>query len=525
MHSQNDCDISLGGADGTFDSTTMPGWGNVGEGGWTNGLGTADTWDTPIPMDNPRGPGLPPSSQGGIVAGALDADSNTPTESFFADITGFVVGETYVVSFEQSHGGVDVNVLSTPTPIGALARWKVDLGPNSQFTPSMAFEGFGSQTWSTVSLTFVATDVTQRLTLTADKDGRVEGGAPYENVMIDNIVISTGASIDTGVSGTLDICGNDDTLIDLFDIITEEEEGGVWSQTSGTGGLFDAGAGTFVPTAGETTTSVFIYTSCNGNETTATVNVNNPIADAPSDVTVCDSYTLPPLTNGTYYDAPNASGVLLNSGTVITETTTVYVYAETGTTPNCTIDNSFIVTISSTPVLGESDASCDSNNDTYSITYTINDGNYDITVVPNTVTLDVATNTVSNIPLGTTVTITATSRDNENCTTTLSPVEPDCDCIINAPTGTDSTICEGGALTTFMATTDPGLSIRWLAQDGVTVLLDNSTTFTPNITDVLSPGTTTFNVQAYDAVDSCFSALVPFILTIEASVSAGEIIV
>jgi hypothetical protein len=72
-------------------------------------------------------------------------------------------------------------------------------------------------------------------------------------------------------------------------------------------------------------------------------------ADAPADVTACDSYTLPVLTVGDYFTESGGGGTQLNAGDVITSTQTIYVYAETGTTPNCTDENSFTVTINNTP--------------------------------------------------------------------------------------------------------------------------------------------------------------------------------
>ncbi|PSG87363.1 hypothetical protein C7H52_10795, partial [Aurantibacter aestuarii] len=82
-----------------------------------------------------------------------------------------------------------------------------------------------------------------------------------------------------------------------------------------------------------------------------TVIVNTtPTADAPADVTACDSYVLPALSAGnTYYTGSGGTGTVIASGTSITTTQTIYVYAETGTTPNCTDENSFVVTINATP--------------------------------------------------------------------------------------------------------------------------------------------------------------------------------
>ncbi|PSG86262.1 hypothetical protein C7H52_12945, partial [Aurantibacter aestuarii] len=75
-----------------------------------------------------------------------------------------------------------------------------------------------------------------------------------------------------------------------------------------------------------------------------------PTADAPADVTACDSYVLPALNAGnTYYTGSGGTGTVIASGTSITTTQTIYVYAETGTTPNCTDENSFVVTINTTP--------------------------------------------------------------------------------------------------------------------------------------------------------------------------------
>lgn len=78
-------------------------------------------------------------------------------------------------------------------------------------------------------------------------------------------------------------------------------------------------------------------------------------ADAPSNVTACDSYTLPALTLGNYYAAPNGphggEGNLMHAGDVITTTKTLYVYTESGERINCTDENSFTVTINQTPVV------------------------------------------------------------------------------------------------------------------------------------------------------------------------------
>ncbi|AUC76350.1 T9SS type B sorting domain-containing protein [Olleya sp. Bg11-27] len=111
-----------------------------------------------------------------------------------------------------------------------------------------------------------------------------------------------------------------------------------------------------------TSTTLYVYTALGSSPNNCTdensfviaVDVS-PIADAPMDVQACDSYTLPALsTNNFYYTAtggPNGVGTLVAEGTAIVTTITLYVYTETGTTPNnCTDENSFDITIDISPI-------------------------------------------------------------------------------------------------------------------------------------------------------------------------------
>jgi alpha-tubulin suppressor-like RCC1 family protein len=98
--------------------------------------------------------------------------------------------------------------------------------------------------------------------------------------------------------------------------------------------------------------------------------ITSPLADAPSNVTACDSYSLPSLNIGNYYTLPNGEGSMLNTGDNITSTQTLYVYASNG---NCSDENSFEVTINATPSV---DAPTDvSSCDSYSLP-SLTVGNY-----------------------------------------------------------------------------------------------------------------------------------------------------
>ena len=98
-----------------------------------------------------------------------------------------------------------------------------------------------------------------------------------------------------------------------------------------------------------------------------TVNLT-PTADAPSNVTSCDSYLLPALNSGSYYGGPGGTGTSYAAGDVITSSMTMYVFAQTGTTPNCTDEHSFTIDIFYSPVaLAATDIHvCDDNNDGFS---------------------------------------------------------------------------------------------------------------------------------------------------------------
>lgn len=79
--------------------------------------------------------------------------------------------------------------------------------------------------------------------------------------------------------------------------------------------------------------------------TEVTVTISTVSVDDMEDVTACNSYELPAPEFGVYYTEPGGTGEILETGAVIEESMTVYIYSESGTTPNCTAETSFEVTI------------------------------------------------------------------------------------------------------------------------------------------------------------------------------------
>jgi gliding motility-associated-like protein len=87
------------------------------------------------------------------------------------------------------------------------------------------------------------------------------------------------------------------------------------------------------------------------NEAFFTVHIIGVEVDKPTNVTACESYTLPTLTTGNYFTQSNGLGVQLNAGDAITTTQDIYVYANNGNRFFCSDEHLFTVTITNTPVI------------------------------------------------------------------------------------------------------------------------------------------------------------------------------
>ncbi|QEE49749.1 T9SS type B sorting domain-containing protein [Flavobacterium alkalisoli] len=85
-------------------------------------------------------------------------------------------------------------------------------------------------------------------------------------------------------------------------------------------------------------------------------------ADVLEDVTECNSYILPQLSeNNNYYTGSEGTGEMLTAGTEITVTQLIYIYAQSTTQPGCADESSFTVNINPTPSfsIGDTYEVCD----------------------------------------------------------------------------------------------------------------------------------------------------------------------
>ena len=86
----------------------------------------------------------------------------------------------------------------------------------------------------------------------------VTGVSPCSNDT-STVTLNVLPQANAGTDGALSVCDSNTSPIDLFALITGEQPGGVWTRNSGTGGTFNAAAGTYSPAPGSTS-SDFTYT-------------------------------------------------------------------------------------------------------------------------------------------------------------------------------------------------------------------------------------------------------------------------
>ena len=105
----------------------------------------------------------------------------------------------------------------------------------------------------------------------------VTGTAPCANDTSFATVNIT-AKPNAGTNGSTSVCDTLATAVNLYNIITGEQSGGTWTRLTGTGGTFNAAAGTFIPAVGATN-STFQYSvgsaPCTPATSVATVTILN----------------------------------------------------------------------------------------------------------------------------------------------------------------------------------------------------------------------------------------------------------
>ncbi|NDI99892.1 hypothetical protein GWA97_12450, partial [Flavobacterium sp. LaA7.5] len=126
-----------------------------------------------------------------------------------------------------------------------------------------------------------------------------------------------------------------------------------------------------------TTQTIYVYAesgtvpnNCTSEESFTVTIYQQPTVDTPADLSACETYTLPVLTEGNYYTGAGGTGTMLNPGDQITITQDIYIYADSGVAPvGCADEHVFNVQIDTPPTLVPATPLelCDDNFDGFAI--------------------------------------------------------------------------------------------------------------------------------------------------------------
>ncbi len=321
----------------------------------------------------------------------------------------------------------------------------------------------------------------------------------------------------------LEICQEDLNTINLFDLLTNEDQGGTWTESSttpSTNSSFDATTASFNPAMQSPNTYSFDYsfpagTVCTASNAQVIVNINpNPIVDLGMDINQCvgdGAINLDAGNTGAQFswtvipdDGNNGASTQSISINDISSQSNFLVNV---TQNNCTATDEISINISELPTFVETAKECSLDLSTYFVN--ISSANNIILADQGTVIDNMdGTFTINGITTGLDLNITI-SNPVTNCENSFIISAPDCACPTIAPAqGTDLSICEDQNIPNLTASADPGLEINWYDDAAGTNLLNaNSNTFTPTMAG-------TFYLEAFDQSTGCPSVLTPITLVI-----------
>ncbi|WP_241321806.1 tandem-95 repeat protein, partial [Belliella aquatica] len=228
------CNLMVGlSADGSFENSAGVASSdafnsNVTSSGWIDGVGTADSWNSPMPTTGSgvwggMADGTPSSPNGGVFAAgwARGPSANQTGESFYTIVTGLTVGQNYTLKFFQTNAGIQGS-----SPIGGLANWKIVFGNETKYSMERPYQGEGNQTWNEETIEFTASDTSQRLEFLVNtaSDGTLSSTI-YDLMAIDGIALFIGGInytcvLDTdgdGIPNYLDLDSDGDGCSDALE--------------------------------------------------------------------------------------------------------------------------------------------------------------------------------------------------------------------------------------------------------------------------------------------------------------------
>uniref|UniRef100_UPI003F6A4FB4 choice-of-anchor L domain-containing protein n=1 Tax=Flavobacterium sp. TaxID=239 RepID=UPI003F6A4FB4 len=232
-----------------------------------------------------------------------------------------------------------------------------DLTPQFTVTPDFSLCDGSSGNITVTPINFVDADVTYTWTLgtnTLPDTGNtisVSQAGTYTVVVNNSGCTATQSTTVTITPIPTPDMLSDVTFCDSYTLQGLNPNNNYYTGPAATGTMLNAGD------VISSTQTLYIYADSGTNpncfaESSFLITINSISADVKNNVSECDSYVLESLSsNNNYYTGPGATGTMLNAGDVISSSQTIYIYAQTGTTPNCTNESSFEVTINTAPLL------------------------------------------------------------------------------------------------------------------------------------------------------------------------------
>ena len=163
--------------------------------------------------------GMSASPAGGNFVGGYYHDVNTGWwEAMQTTLTGLTVDSSYTVFFYYANAGYEA-----VTAVGDLATWTAQVDGVTSTAPPLSFEGVGSQTWSSHSFTFTATNtsVTLRLDVDQSTDGRSGNGDVMAidgiKVYATNYLANCPDTDNDGIADRLDLDSDGDGCVDAYE--------------------------------------------------------------------------------------------------------------------------------------------------------------------------------------------------------------------------------------------------------------------------------------------------------------------
>jgi SdrD B-like domain len=266
-----------GGTDATSKFEIVPNTGTVVDYGKANGLGDLTQLCASSPLE---------------IGNSVwnDANKNGIHDPNETGINGVIVelydGATKVGTTTTANGG-QYYFNKTNVNLGGATEVK----PNTAYTLKIAasqFNNTGLASTPLSNLTLTTANATSTgLVDVADNDATVVSSLATisyttGNYGENNHTLDFGFQLNCPAAPSatsITICNNSTPIIPLSSLLTGAPSGGTWTRQSGTDGTFNAGAGTFTPSTG-VTTSVFRYnvtgaTPCPDTTTDVTITVQN----------------------------------------------------------------------------------------------------------------------------------------------------------------------------------------------------------------------------------------------------------